>query len=176
MKTRHDDNTVVLSWTAPGDDFDHNTASRYEITMASTAANLLGKLTTSRYITQDDVTHGNLESPLPAGSIEMFTLKMKRGPNFNASFVFTIRAIDDAGHKGDFSNFATAGFGFIPDYVDPEFSENVPTSGNNGSHSVGQTKSHYCGSGGVVYRTARDCDSYLPCFTRVFSQTNGHAK
>ena len=100
-------------------------ASRYEIKMASTAADLLANISRTRYITQDDVIRGDLQSPLPAGSKETFTLKLKRAPNSNASFVFTIRAIDDVGHKGEFSNFATAGFGFVPDYTDPEYSEMV---------------------------------------------------
>ncbi|XP_071106743.1 calcium-activated chloride channel regulator 1-like [Haliotis cracherodii] len=121
MKTSHQEGTVVLSWTAPGDDIDYYTAQRYQIRIAPNADDMINDHPTVSLVSQKDVLFGDLGSPKPAGSSEVFKLKLNVPPLTNASFVFSIRAIDDVGNWGDNSNYATTAFGFVPDYTDPDY-------------------------------------------------------
>ncbi|XP_067673202.1 calcium-activated chloride channel regulator 1-like [Haliotis asinina] len=121
MKTSHRAGTVVLSWTAPGDDIDYYTAQRYQILLAPNADDMINNHATVSLVSQKEVLFGDLGNPKPAGSREVFKLKMDVPPLTNASFVFSIRAIDDVGNMGDNSNYATTAFGFVPDYTDPDY-------------------------------------------------------
>ncbi|ESO89263.1 hypothetical protein LOTGIDRAFT_229148 [Lottia gigantea] len=117
MKTSHQDKTVVLQWTAPGDDLDSDTAFKYDILMANNAEDMLKKEKSSRILSQEDVMHGNLMAPQEAGIPETFILKIPLTPGLNTSFVFSVRAVDEQGNMGENSNFVTIGFGYVPDFT-----------------------------------------------------------
>lgn len=91
------------------------TASYYDIRVGNTSADLIGKHDTARRIMQSEVIVGNLSSPSPAYARETFTIRVSVNPMENSSYVFMVRAVDEAGNKGGVSNMVTAGLGFVPD-------------------------------------------------------------
>ncbi|XP_077965581.1 calcium-activated chloride channel regulator 4-like [Styela clava] len=108
---------IVLTFTAPGDDFDSGKASKYEIRYNSEDMNaLLGSFESNAEIYQDTVTEGNISDPSMAGTIERIVIKT---PNFtnsatSVSIGYAIRATDKAGNQADISNVAIIRYYFEP--------------------------------------------------------------
>ncbi|KAK7507541.1 hypothetical protein BaRGS_00001476 [Batillaria attramentaria] len=121
VKTSGQNRTVVLSWRASGDDADHETASHYEILMGPTASDLMRQTSQVHSLTQADVIHGNLVEPKPFGAREYLKIRMPKALGNNGSYVITVIAVDDAGNKGDHSNYVTVGLGNVPDVTDEKY-------------------------------------------------------
>ncbi|XP_050392745.1 calcium-activated chloride channel regulator 4A [Patella vulgata] len=127
LKTSHTDQTIVLSWTAPGDDFDIDTASSYDIMMSHDVQDMVNHQNTWKYISQNDILHGNLKTPKVAGVSEIFVLKVPFIPGEKVALVFSVRAVDKQGNLAEKSNFVTTAFGYLPDYVSKEYQPIIET-------------------------------------------------
>ncbi|XP_076459807.1 calcium-activated chloride channel regulator 1-like [Babylonia areolata] len=123
VKTSGKNRTVVLSWRASGDDTDRDTASHYEVYVAPTAKDLLMGTSHMTSLTQHDVIHGNLVAPKPFGSREFYMVRIPDTLPFSnqGSFVFTVIAVDEAGNRGEHSNYVTVGLGKVPDVTDHRY-------------------------------------------------------
>ncbi|XP_070559943.1 calcium-activated chloride channel regulator 1-like [Ptychodera flava] len=105
LSTSYDDQTIVLQWTATGNDMDQGTADHYDMRIASNFSSLVDDFLSATPIEEEYVLVGNLTSPLPSGSLEMLTIAMpSRGAG--SSFYFALRAVDAAGNEGAVSNIA----------------------------------------------------------------------
>ncbi|KAK7003556.1 calcium-activated chloride channel regulator 2 [Biomphalaria glabrata] len=120
LQTSQAEGMIVLAWTAPGDDADHDRASYYNILMSHTADTLIDAMDLP-IIDSKLVIQGKLDSPQPFGMREKIVLKMETYKNKNESFVFAVFAVDDSGNKGRTSNLVTVGFGYAPDVVTQEY-------------------------------------------------------
>ncbi|ESO89264.1 hypothetical protein LOTGIDRAFT_229149 [Lottia gigantea] len=116
METPHNDKTVVLQWTAPGDDLDFKSATSYDILVSSTIEDMMHGHQSMRYILQEELLEGNLLSPKESGTTETFVIEF---PYVASSklLVFSVKATDAVGNTAEKSNFVTTGFGLVPDYV-----------------------------------------------------------
>ena len=85
--------SVTLTWTAPGDDGNTGTATRYEVRMSQAS------------ITESNWSSGSLLSgspvPLPAGTRQSMLV---RGLTNGVTYYFAVKAIDDAGNVAPISN------------------------------------------------------------------------
>ena len=87
-------NSVILRWNAPGDDAYEGTATRYDLRVSTTA------LLSAEDIENADVV-GGLPTPLSSGNAETF---MVRNLSSGQQYFFYIRAIDDWGNAGPWSD------------------------------------------------------------------------
>ncbi|KAM8930570.1 calcium-activated chloride channel regulator 1-like [Pelodytes ibericus] len=95
--------TIVLSWTATGDDLDKGNASAYDLRMSTSPLELRDNFTDSSPI--------NISSliPQPAGSSETFTFAPENVVIENGTILyFAIVVIDNASQRSDVSNIAQA--------------------------------------------------------------------
>ncbi|KAH9513112.1 Calcium-activated chloride channel regulator 1 [Bulinus truncatus] len=120
LHTHQTNGIIVLAWTAPGDDGDHDRASFYKIVLSHDAETLIDVVELP-VIDESFVVKGTLNSPQPFGMTEKVTLEMKSYLKQNASFVFAVFAVDESGNKGKMSNLVTVGFGYVPDIVTQEY-------------------------------------------------------
>ncbi|XP_070559130.1 calcium-activated chloride channel regulator 1-like [Ptychodera flava] len=99
--------TVTLTWTATGDDFDQGTASSYDLRYSTDFNEVLYNFTNCEQTEESNLTAGTLMDPAESGVVEMLTVRM---PSSGAGFTyyFAIRAIDDVGNAGQSSNVAQA--------------------------------------------------------------------
>ncbi|XP_075038533.1 calcium-activated chloride channel regulator 1-like [Mixophyes fleayi] len=97
------DQQIVLSWTATGDDLDYGNASRYDLRMSLNRQELLDNFENGTAINISSLT------PLPAGSIEQFSFTPQNISIKNGTFLyFALVAIDNANQKSEPSNLAIA--------------------------------------------------------------------
>nr|APU50752.1 epithelial chloride channel-like protein 137 [Saccoglossus kowalevskii] len=109
VSTSHEHRTVVLQWTATGNNFDQGTAAEYDLRVSEDINVLYDDLETAYKLENDDVTVGDLTAPLAAGLIQRITVKIPSTVDKTAIKIsFSIRALDNAGNRGDPSNVATA--------------------------------------------------------------------
>ncbi|XP_048251150.1 calcium-activated chloride channel regulator 3A-1-like [Haliotis rufescens] len=92
--------TVNLTWTAPGDDLDVGTASRYEIRIAETASELNAEFSSCQKVSGP-------VAPKPANSREKMTIKTPVGWT---TVCFALVTFDEVNHASDKSNIAVATF------------------------------------------------------------------
>ncbi|XP_008107509.3 calcium-activated chloride channel regulator 1 [Anolis carolinensis] len=100
----NEDDEFLLSWTAPGNDYDSGTAERYEIKMSNNPLEL-------RDATFNSATSLNTSGMTPevAGTKQSFIYKPEEFPKENGtSIYFAIRAIDNSNNVGEASNIARA--------------------------------------------------------------------
>ncbi|XP_053549081.1 calcium-activated chloride channel regulator 1-like [Bombina bombina] len=103
LKAKIDKSTIVLSWTATGDDLDQGIASGYDLRMSTSLKDLRDNFESS--------TSVNISSlkPQPAGSSETFTFVPEDIVIANGTILyFALIAFDKAPHKSDLSNIAQA--------------------------------------------------------------------
>ncbi|XP_075688593.1 calcium-activated chloride channel regulator 1-like [Rhinoderma darwinii] len=101
--------TVVLSWTATGDDMDQGSASSYELRMSEDLRVLLDSSNTSTSVNISSMT------PKPSGSSETFTFIPENFVIKSGTILyFALIAIDKASQRSDLSNIAQAAH-IIPD-------------------------------------------------------------
>ncbi|MEM6531829.1 MAG: fibronectin type III domain-containing protein [Myxococcota bacterium] len=89
--------TVVLAWTAPGDDDMVGTARRYDVRWSLTP------ITSQNFAAANAVT--STPAPVAGGGIQSFTVSQLPGESV---IHFAIRAADDAGNNSAVSNGASA--------------------------------------------------------------------
>jgi hypothetical protein len=89
--------SVDLSWTATGDDGNSGTADHYEIKYFSQ------NITSSNWA--QATTYSQSWSPKSAGSAESYAVT---GLTPGQTYYFALRAVDEAGNKGDISNSTSA--------------------------------------------------------------------
>ncbi|XP_067323156.1 calcium-activated chloride channel regulator 1-like [Anolis sagrei] len=108
------DNEFVLSWTAPGDNFDSGQADRYEIKKSENPLDL----TEANFPNATSLDTSDLIPEL-AGTKQSFRYKPEKLSKENGTFVyFAIRAIDGSNNVGEVSNIARATL-FIEDPPTP---------------------------------------------------------
>ncbi|XP_042318342.1 calcium-activated chloride channel regulator 1-like [Sceloporus undulatus] len=98
----HEDDELLLSWTAPGNDYDIGKAEGYEIKMSENPLEL-------RDATFPNATSLNISGLIPedAGVKQSFQYKPENLQKENTtSIYFAIRAIDDSNNVGETSNIA----------------------------------------------------------------------
>ncbi|XP_078489083.1 calcium-activated chloride channel regulator 1-like isoform X2 [Ciona intestinalis] len=99
---------IVLTFTAPGDDYDSGRASNYEIRyLYQSASDLVTSFETGYEVKTIDVIEGDLSNPDAADSIESFVIKLNDLPDKDLVTVgFAMRATDTSGNTADVSNLA----------------------------------------------------------------------
>ncbi|XP_033120354.1 calcium-activated chloride channel regulator 1-like isoform X2 [Anneissia japonica] len=113
VKTSYSEQSVVLQWTAVGDDFNKGTATKYELMAASNYSKLFYDFANSRLVTNDDLILGNMSIISPAGTRETVTIRVPtRGED--ATYFFAIRAHDESDNYGEVSNIVSANMEYIP--------------------------------------------------------------
>ncbi|XP_061489543.1 calcium-activated chloride channel regulator 1-like [Rhineura floridana] len=99
-----DDDEFLLSWTAPGNDYDTGKAERYEIKMSENPL----ELRDATFHTATSVNTTDLTTEV-AGVKQSFRYKPENFAKENGtSIYFAIRAIDDSNNVGEASNIARA--------------------------------------------------------------------
>ncbi|KAM9324774.1 uncharacterized protein PAF06_000863 [Gastrophryne carolinensis] len=112
--------SVILTWTATGDDLDNGTASAYDLRMSINSDELLDNF--------ENGTRVNISSliPQPAGSPEYFNFTPEHFPIKNGTVLyFSLVAIDKVNQKSDPSNLARAAL-FLPPPPSPPISRPYP--------------------------------------------------
>ncbi|XP_041464568.1 mucin-6-like [Lytechinus variegatus] len=98
--------SVVLTWTAVGDDLDQGTASEYELRYSNDIDFLKSNFTESPLVVEQQILDGNLSWISPAGHSEILTILLPVLTG-NHNYYFSIRALDEAGNKGAISNIVS---------------------------------------------------------------------
>ncbi|XP_066480666.1 calcium-activated chloride channel regulator 1-like [Tiliqua scincoides] len=99
-----DANEFLLSWTAPGGDYDVGTAKRYELKMSENPL----ELSVATFQSATSVNTSSL-TPAAAGTKQFFQFKPKNFVKENGKTIyFAIRAIDKSNNVGEASNIARA--------------------------------------------------------------------
>ncbi|XP_077985471.1 calcium-activated chloride channel regulator 1-like [Glandiceps talaboti] len=112
-ETFYENGTVVLAWTAVGDDFDRGTAQEYDLRMSGDVDELYDDLDNATKLTNEDLVSGNLSSPQISGSRERVTL-IVNNTGGNYTYAFSLRALDKADNQGDPSNVVFTSVVYIP--------------------------------------------------------------
>lgn len=100
-------NTVVLTWTAPGEDYDHGRVNRYEIIIGYDVKSVKQFL---QYVVSGGYKgEGQIKLELfPATKDGSLTQVLLWQPKVEAkTLMFAVRGIDKRGNKGEISNIAT---------------------------------------------------------------------
>ena len=88
---------VTLTWTAPGDDGNVGTASAYDVRYNTVPINATNWNSSTQV--------QNEPAPKPAMSAESFTFDIV--VEYDVTYYFAIKAVDDAGNWSGLSNIAT---------------------------------------------------------------------
>ncbi|XP_062962533.1 calcium-activated chloride channel regulator 1 [Cynocephalus volans] len=108
------DNLINLTWTAPGDDYDHGTAHKYIIRISTSILELRDKFDDSLQVNTTDLI------PKEATSEEVFVFKPENITFENGTDLFiAVQAVDKANLKSEISNIVRASL-FIPPQTPPE--------------------------------------------------------
>ncbi|XP_076808585.1 calcium-activated chloride channel regulator 4A-like [Clavelina lepadiformis] len=93
---------IVLSFTAPGDELDVGTASRYDIQYAFSPDTLDPSFGASSNL----INSALVPAPTPAGTLEVININIPIPSNDRGTFriALGVRATDEAGKTGDISN------------------------------------------------------------------------
>ncbi|XP_013033300.3 calcium-activated chloride channel regulator 1-like [Anser cygnoides] len=119
--------TVVLSWTAPGDDMDVGKAVQYIIKSSDNLLVLKDEFDNATSVNSSDLT------PQEAGSKETFKFKPENLRIENGTIIYiAVRAVDNENLTSDMSNIAKATW-----YIPPKASEPSDGGGSGGGGSVG---------------------------------------
>ncbi|XP_072016163.1 calcium-activated chloride channel regulator 1-like isoform X2 [Amphiura filiformis] len=99
--------TVEITFTAPGDDLTNGKATYYEIRMGTNFTQLYEDFAAGDNITELQLVKGDLATPKPSGSRELFVIKVPEIIG-DFSYVFAVVAFDDGGNQSPRSNLATS--------------------------------------------------------------------
>ncbi|XP_063797574.1 calcium-activated chloride channel regulator 1-like [Pseudophryne corroboree] len=101
LEAKAQGNSIVLSWTATGDDLDQGTVSRYDLRMNISPKDLRDNFRNSASVNISNIT------PQPAGSREIFTFVPEDVDKENGTvFYFALTAIDKDNQESHISNIA----------------------------------------------------------------------
>ncbi|XP_057649825.1 calcium-activated chloride channel regulator 1-like [Chionomys nivalis] len=99
---------VNLTWTAPGDDYDHGRASKYIIRISTNITDLRDKFNTSVQVNTTNLI------PKEANSEEVFEFELEGDSFGNGTDIFiAIQAVDKSNLKSEISNIARVSL-FLP--------------------------------------------------------------
>uniref|UniRef100_A0A8C9DSH3 Calcium-activated chloride channel regulator 1 n=1 Tax=Prolemur simus TaxID=1328070 RepID=A0A8C9DSH3_PROSS len=113
-------NLINLTWTAPGDDYDHGTAYKYIIRISTSILDLRDKFDDSLQVNTDDLI------PQEANSEEVFVFEPENITFENGTDLFiAVQAVDKVDLKSEISNIAQVSL-FIP----PQLSTETPPPGD----------------------------------------------
>uniref|UniRef100_G1N938 Chloride channel accessory 2 n=1 Tax=Meleagris gallopavo TaxID=9103 RepID=G1N938_MELGA len=113
LDARMEDDKVILSWTAPGDDFDKGQATSYEIRTSETPLELRDSFYNTTFVNTSTL------SPQRAGCTEIFLFKPEAFTTGNITVIYVaIRAVDEVFLRSELSNIAQAVM-FIPPMAYP---------------------------------------------------------
>ncbi|XP_040263408.1 calcium-activated chloride channel regulator 1-like [Bufo bufo] len=113
LEAKVDNDTIMLSWTATGDDLDQGNASSYDLRMSTNPSDLRTNFTGSAPVNIATLT------PLPAGSRETFSFVPENVVIKNGTVLFfALVAVDKVTQRSDVSNIAQAAL-LIPPTPDP---------------------------------------------------------
>ncbi|XP_016004010.2 calcium-activated chloride channel regulator 1 [Rousettus aegyptiacus] len=108
------DKLINLTWTAPGDDYDHGRAYKYIIGISTNILDLRDKFNESFQVNTTDLI------PKEANSEEVFVFKPESITFENGTDLFiAIQAVDKVNLKSEISNIAQVSL-FIPPQTPPE--------------------------------------------------------
>ncbi|XP_051021561.1 calcium-activated chloride channel regulator 1 [Acomys russatus] len=111
---------VNLTWTAPGDDYDHGRASTYIIRISTSIVDLRDKFNTSVQVNTTDLI------PKEANSEENFKFELENNSFENGTDIFiAIQAVDKSNLKSEISNIARVSL-FIPTPEPPAPEDTTP--------------------------------------------------
>jgi hypothetical protein len=112
--------TIILGWTAPGDDGNSGTADLYIIRYSTES------LDESSWASAE--TYADSPKPIPAGNYQSIAMT---GLTPGEYYYIAAKARDDSGHESDISNiaFSEAGAGIISDKGDGEAGLSAPAPG-----------------------------------------------
>ncbi|KAK2107084.1 Calcium-activated chloride channel regulator 1, partial [Saguinus oedipus] len=110
----HEGRLINLTWTAPGDDYDHGTAYKYIIRISTSILDLRDKFNESLQVNTTALI------PKEANSEEVFLFKPENITFENGTDLFiAIQAVDKVDLKSEISNIARVSL-FIPPQTPPE--------------------------------------------------------
>ncbi|XP_028643987.1 calcium-activated chloride channel regulator 1 [Grammomys surdaster] len=113
-------NLVNLTWTAPGDDYDHGRASSYIIRISTSIVDLRDNFSTSLQVNTADLI------PKEASSEEIFEFELENNSFGNGTDIFiAIQAVDKSNLKSEISNIARVSV-FIPAEEPPVPEDSTP--------------------------------------------------
>ncbi|XP_027464096.1 calcium-activated chloride channel regulator 1 [Zalophus californianus] len=113
----HGDKFINLTWTAPGDDYDHGRAHKYIIRVSASILDLRDKFNESLQVNTSDLF------PKEANSKEVFVFTPENIPFENGTDLFiAVQAVDKSNLKSEISNIVGVSL-FIPPQTPPE----IPT-------------------------------------------------
>ncbi|XP_030885313.1 calcium-activated chloride channel regulator 1 [Leptonychotes weddellii] len=113
----HGDKFINLTWTAPGDDYDHGRAHKYIIRISTSILDLRDKFNESLQVNTSDLF------PKEANSKEVFVFTPENIPFENGTDLFiAVQAVDKSNLKSEISNIVGVSL-FIPPEAPPE----IPT-------------------------------------------------
>ncbi|KAM3915687.1 calcium-activated chloride channel regulator 1-like [Leptodactylus fuscus] len=99
LEARLDADHVVLSWTAPGDDYDQGSASSYDIRMSSSPFEL------RQHFSKAVLINASSLQPKTAGSREIFSFKLLNVTGERSAITYiAIRSTDETSHPSEISN------------------------------------------------------------------------
>ncbi|XP_073427614.1 calcium-activated chloride channel regulator 3A-1-like isoform X1 [Dendrobates tinctorius] len=99
LEAKVENDHVVLSWTAPGDNYDQGSASSYDIRMSSDPLNLLQHFSTTVFINASSL------QPKTAGSKETFSFRHDNATAHSGTISYiAIRSTDKASQQSEISN------------------------------------------------------------------------
>ncbi|XP_068396338.1 calcium-activated chloride channel regulator 1 [Eschrichtius robustus] len=108
------DSLINLTWTAPGDDYDHGRAHKYIIGISTNILDLRDKFNDSLQVNTTDLI------PKEANSEEVFVFKPENITFTNGTDLFiAVQAVDKVNLKSEISNIAQVSL-FIPPETPPE--------------------------------------------------------
>ncbi|XP_066899266.1 calcium-activated chloride channel regulator 1 [Kogia breviceps] len=108
------DSLINLTWTAPGDDYDHGRAYKYIIGISTNILDLRDKFNDSLQVNTTDLI------PKEANSEEVFVFKPENITFTNGTDLFiAVQAVDKVNLKSEISNIAQVSL-FIPPETPPE--------------------------------------------------------
>ncbi|XP_052034783.1 calcium-activated chloride channel regulator 1 [Apodemus sylvaticus] len=111
---------VNLTWTAPGDDYDHGRASNYIIRISTSIVDLRDNFNTSLQVNTTDLI------PKEASSEEIFEFELESDSFGNGTDIFiAIQAVDKSNLKSEISNIARVSV-FIPAQEPPISEDSTP--------------------------------------------------
>ncbi|XP_061489542.1 calcium-activated chloride channel regulator 2-like isoform X2 [Rhineura floridana] len=101
LDARAEDDRVILTWTAPGDDFDQGQAARYEIRISKSPVELRENFENATPVNTSSLT------PQLAGSKEIFVFNPEMLVNNHINYV-ALHTVDKSFLQSDLSNIAQA--------------------------------------------------------------------
>jgi len=105
------DNFLTINFTAPGDDFDSGTPSKYNLTYSHKLLdpnNINKTLTVTQQVLESEIINGSIDHPLNATEKVVLVLSANQILNLTKTiYDFEVYAVDKAGNKGDPSNRAS---------------------------------------------------------------------